>query len=399
MSRVDLNKVWKIYPRGNVIGVKDLSFTINDREFLAILGPSGGGKSSTLRMLAGLEDISRGEISFDGRVVNALGPAERNIALAFESYALYQRLSVYENIAFPLRARRLKNALINEKVTSIARLLDLTSILRKFPPSLAGGQQQRVSLARAFVRQPNLTLLDEPISHMDKRVRAEIRARIRHLHDEMKNTTVYVTHDQAEAVSLCDRMVILDKAELQQIGTVEDIWNRPANRFVAHFVGEPAMNFIPGRTEGAGSICIPTLQGKRLFAFNGDLNPRYVEADVTVGVRPQEIKVSRAQRNGNCIPAVVRITEFQGETTVLTLNLGDSRNTELKAVVAATEHYSMGESVWLSFGAEIIHLFDGEAPILLRQASTSQMRGDSHTGVHGAGDARGGLSPSDSSHA
>ena len=373
MSRVDLNKVWKIYPRGNVIGVKDVSFTINDREFLAILGPSGGGKSSTLRMLAGLEEISRGEISFDGSVVNSLGPAERNIALAFESYALYQRLSVYENIAFPLRARRMKNAVINEKVMSIARLLDLVSILRKFPSSLAGGQQQRVSLARAFVRQPNLTLLDEPISHMDQRVRAEIRARIRHLHEEMKNTTVYVTHDQAEAVSLCDRMVILHKAELQQIGTVEEIWNTPVNRFVAHFVGEPAMNFIPGRTEGAG-ICIPTPQGKRLLAFKGELNPRYVNADVTVGARPQEIKVHREQRNGNSIPAVVRITEFQGETTVLTLNLTDTKNTEVKALVAATERYSKGETVWLSFGAEIIHLFDGEAPVLLRQASKTQSR-------------------------
>ena len=377
MSRVDLNKVWKIYPRGGVIGVRDLSFTINDREFLAILGPSGGGKSSTLRMLAGLEEISRGEISFDGKVVNALGPAERNIALAFESYALYQRLSVYENIAFPLRARRLKKTLIHEKVMSIANLLDLVSMLDKFPSSLAGGQQQRVSLARAFVRQPNLTLLDEPISHMDQRVRAEIRARIRHLHDEMKNTTVYVTHDQAEAVSLCDRMVILHQAELQQIGTVEEIWDTPANRFVAHFVGEPAMNFIPGRTEGGRSVCIPTSRGKQVFGFAGELDPRFIDADVTIGVRPQEIKVYRDLRNGNSIPAVVRIMEFQGETTVLTLNLSDTRSTELKAVVAATERYSKGESVWLSFGAEIIHLFDGETPILRR---VSRVRREAHHG-------------------
>ncbi|MGA2478135.1 MAG: ABC transporter ATP-binding protein [Spirochaetia bacterium] len=368
MSRVDLTQVWKIYPRGNVVGVKDLTFTIRDKEFLAILGPSGGGKSSTLRMLAGLEEISRGEISFDGTVVNAMGPAERNIALAFESYALYQRLSVYENIAFPLRARKMPGALIEEKVTTIARLLDLTSLLKKFPPSLAGGQQQRVSLARAFVRQPNLTLLDEPISHMDQRVRAEIRARIRHLHEEMKNTTVYVTHDQAEAVSLCDRMVILHQAQLQQIGTVAEIWNAPANRFVAHFVGEPAMNFIPGRTEGAGSVFIATPQGKRSFAFKGELAAGYEQADVTIGVRPQEIKVAREQRNGCSIPAVVRIAEFQGENTVLTLNLTDAKASELKAVVAATERYAQGESVWLTFAPEILHLFDGEKPILRRSA-------------------------------
>jgi multiple sugar transport system ATP-binding protein len=171
VSKVDLNQVWKIYPRGQVIGVKDLTFSIKNKEFLAILGPSGGGKSSTLRMLAGLEEISRGEILFDGNVVNHLGPAERNIALAFESYALYHRLTVYDNIAFPLRARKMKQTLVDEKVTTIAKLLDLTSILKKYPSALAGGQQQRVSLARAFVRQPNLTLLDEPISHMDQGVR------------------------------------------------------------------------------------------------------------------------------------------------------------------------------------------------------------------------------------
>jgi multiple sugar transport system ATP-binding protein len=245
MSQIDVKQVWKIYPRGNVVGVKDLTLACRDKEFLAILGPSGGGKSSTLRMLAGLEEISRGEILFDGKVVNPLGPAERNVALAFESYALYQRLTVYENIAFPLRARKMEASEVDRKVSWIAELLDLTSVLGKYPSSLAGGHQQRVSLARAFVRKPNVTLLDEPISHMDQRVRAALRARIRRLHDELGLTTVYVTHDQAEAISLADRIAIINKAELQQIGTIDAIWNQPANRFVAYFVGEPAMNFIP----------------------------------------------------------------------------------------------------------------------------------------------------------
>lgn len=366
MSNVDLKQVWKIYPRGQVIGVKDLTFSIKNREFLAILGPSGGGKSSTLRMLAGLEEISRGEILMDGNVVNHLGPAQRNIALAFESYALYHRLTVYENIAFPLRARRMKKTLVDEKVTSIAKLLDLTSILKKYPSSLAGGQQQRVSLARAFVRQPNLTLLDEPISHMDQRVRAEIRARIRHLHDEMENTTVYVTHDQAEAISLCDRMVILHRAELQQIGTIEEIWQRPANRFVAHFVGEPAMNFIPCRIENRGSLFIPNSQGKWLFKFEGVVDSKYMGSEATLGVRPQQIMVYRDKQAENSIPCSVRITEFQGETRVLTLDLSDGLNIEAKAVVAAAEQYRPGETVWLHFRPEIIHLFNGEVPILLR---------------------------------
>ena len=364
MSRVELNKVWKIYPRGNVIGVKDLTFTIQDKEFLAILGPSGGGKSSTLRMLAGLEEISKGEISFDGKVVNQLGPAERNIALAFESYALYQRLSVYENIAFPLRARKMPKAAVHEKVTFIAELLDLKDLLKKFPPSLAGGQQQRVSLARAFVRQPNLTLLDEPISHMDQRVRAEIRARIRHLHDEMKNTTVYVTHDQAEAVSLCDRIVILHQAELQQIGTVEEIWNRPANRFVAFFVGEPAMNFLPAKVEGERALSVASAQGRRSLALLAAVPPKYAGRELTLGLRPQQIKVHRRDPGGNCLPGKVRLIEFQGETTVLTLNIGGEGNTEMKAVVAATERYAAGETVWLAAEAKNMHLFDGEEVIL-----------------------------------
>jgi len=367
MSKVDLNHVWKIYPRGNVEAVKDLTITCNDKEFLAILGPSGGGKSSTLRMLAGLEEITRGDILFDGKVVNHLGPAERNIALAFESYALYQRLTVYENIAFPLRARRMKGAEVDKKVRYIAELLDLTSILKKYPSSLAGGHQQRVSLARAFVRKPNVTLLDEPISHMDQRVRAGLRARIRRLHDELGNTTIYVTHDQAEAISLCDRLAILDKAELQQIGTVEEIWNQPANLFVAYFVGEPAMNFINGRIETPQSVSVLIPEGKRVFKFKGELDPKYVGAEITIGVRPQQIKVSRTKGDETSIPVSVRIIEFKGDTMVLTMNLGDKANSEVKAVVPATERYNKSETVWLYFSPDIIHLFDKETPILRKK--------------------------------
>jgi multiple sugar transport system ATP-binding protein len=363
VSRVDLNHVWKIYPRGDVVGVKDVTFTINDKEFLAILGPSGGGKSSTLRMLAGLEEISRGEISFDGQVVNALDPAQRNVALAFESYALYQRLSVYENIAFPLRARKMKKAEINEKVMEIAKLMDLTALLKKFPASLAGGQQQRVSLARAFVRRPNLTLLDEPISHMDQRVRAEIRARIRHLHEDLHNTTVYVTHDQAEAVSLCDRMVIMNKAELQQIGTVKDIWDAPANKFVAYFVGEPAMNFVEGKLEAPDRVIVESPQGRYAFRLKGPVDAASVGKDITLGIRPQQVKVAREKPDQNGIPGTVQVIEFQGENTILTLTLGDSGKTSAKVVVSATEKHTAGEIIWLRVDPGIIHLFDGEARV------------------------------------
>ena len=367
MSRIDVQNVWKIYPRGNVVGVKDVSFSCRDKEFLAILGPSGGGKSSTLRMLAGLEEISKGEIQFDGAVVNELGPAERNIALAFESYALYQRLSVYENIAFPLRARKLKDAEVKQKVRFIAELLDLNSILNKYPPELAGGHQQRVSLARAFVRKPNVTLLDEPISHMDQRVRAQLRARIRHLHDDLGLTTVYVTHDQAEAISLADRIAIINKAELQQIGTIGEIWNQPANRFVAYFVGEPAMNFIPGELIDQQHVAMPAAQDQSVFEFNGRLSAKPAGSTITIGVRPQQIKVSQTKPSTATIAALVKIVEFQGETTVLNVILADRAKSEVKVVVSAGEKIAAGEKIWLHFAPNIIHLFDGEAPMLHRQ--------------------------------
>jgi len=370
MSTIDVHNVWKIYPRGNVIGVKDLSFSCRDKEFLAILGPSGGGKSSTLRMLAGLEEISKGEIQFDGVVVNRMGPAERNIALAFESYALYQRLSVYENIAFPLRARKLKDSEVNQKVMSIAELLDLTAILNKYPPELAGGHQQRVSLARAFVRKPNVTLLDEPISHMDQRVRAQLRARIRHLHDDLGLTTVYVTHDQAEAISLADRIAIINRAELQQIGTIEEIWNQPANRFVAYFVGEPAMNFIAGELVDHQHVAISAAaRDKSVFEFKGTLKAKPEGSAVTIGVRPQQIKVSRTEPSTAAVVAAVKIVEFQGETTVLTVTLADQAQSEVKVVVSSGEKISTGEKIWLHFAPNIIHLFDGEAPVLQRKIS------------------------------
>ncbi|MGC8778681.1 MAG: ABC transporter ATP-binding protein, partial [Candidatus Caldatribacteriaceae bacterium] len=294
-----------------------------------------------------------------------LGPAERNIALAFESYALYYRLSVYENIAFPLRARGMKGKEVDEKVKFIADMLELGPYLKKLPGSLAGGIQQRISLARALVRKPNVTLLDEPLSHMDQRVRHEIRARIRHLHDELGLTTIYVTHDQAEAISLCDRLLIINEGRLQQIGTVDEVWNRPANKFVAYFIGEPTMNFIPGEVEGPQQVTIPTPDGKRSFSLESH-SPltQYVGAEVTVGVRPQQIEVYREGDRENTMPGVVKIIEFQGDRTVITVELGDLSGSEAKAVVPAQGKYNEGETVWFYFAPSVIRLFKEERLIL-----------------------------------
>jgi multiple sugar transport system ATP-binding protein len=362
VSEVTINHVYKRY-EGNVEAVKDVSFTCGDGEFLAILGPSGSGKSSMLRMIAGLEEITQGEILFDGKLVNALSPSERNLALAFESYALYPLMSVYDNIAFPLRARGLGKADMDKKVSFIAKELDLADILKKKPSSLSGGHQQRVSLARALVREPNVTLLDEPISHMDQRVRAEMRARIRRLHDELNLTTIYVTHDQAEAVSLCDRLAVLNFGELQQIGTVDEIWNQPANRFVATFVGEPQMNFIAAKIETPQEASVLTNEGKITFHWGGTVNPRYVGSEITIGVRPQQVTLSLSRTHEGAIGGAVELIEFQGESAILTVKLEDLHHTEVKVVVPGEKPGQAGDSVWLGLSPETIHLFDKEITV------------------------------------
>jgi len=366
MSKVSLNRVWKIYG-GNVVAVKEATFTCEDGEFLAIVGPSGCGKSSLLRMIAGLEVITRGEILFNGQVVNNLGPRERNVALAFESYALYPLLTIYENIAFPLRAQGLRKSEVDKKVRSIAETLDLTSILKRKPSALSGGHAQRVSLARALIREPNVTLLDEPISHMDQRVRLEMRARIRRLHDELKTTTIYVTHDQGEAVALCDRLVVLNLAEIQQYGTVDEIWNHPANKFVANFVGEPQINFLDGKVETAHDVSVPTKKGKATFKFTGKVDQKYIGSEVAIGVRPQQIELSPSKEEKAPIPGSVELIEFQGDSAILTVKLENLDNSEIKVVVPGERVGSVGETVWPEFRPEVIHLFDKETQLPIKR--------------------------------
>jgi len=369
MSKIDCKNIWRIYD-GNVVGVKDLTFTCNDKEFLAILGPSGSGKSSTLRMLAGLEEVSKGEILFDGEVVNELGPAERNIALAFESYALYNRMSVYENVAFPLRAKGMNNENVDKSVKEISEVLNLGAILKKRPAELAGGDQQRVSLARALIRKPNLTLLDEPISHMDQRIRTEVRIQMRRIHEELGNTTIYVTHDQEEAISLCDRILIIYNAELQQIGTVDEIYNKPVNKFVAYFVGQPGMNFIKCKVESPENISLQTNNGKIIFGFTGFIDPKHVGSEITMGIRPQQIRIFGQEGQKSTIFGLVKIIEFQGDSDVLTVELDDINKTRIKVVIpAGGRKYKEKDTCWICFQPERIHLFDRTEKAIIEKKS------------------------------
>jgi len=356
MSRVDAKHIWKIY-EGGVEAVKDISFHCENGGFIAILGPSGCGKSSTLRMIAGLEEITRGELLFDGKLVNHLSPRERNIALAFETYALYAPLTIYENIAFPLKASGMKRLQVDRKVKQIAEMLDLTDVLRRKPSRLSGGQQQRVSLARALVRDPNLFLLDEPLSHMDQRVRVILRARIRRIHDELGGTTIYVTHDQEEAISLADRIIVMNFGIIQQTGTVDDLWNHPANKFVAGFLGEPAMNFVEGRIDKPKEVSVASGKGRIILQFEGEVEEKYVGSQVTLGVRPERILVFPQKGEDKLIPSLVEVIEPMGESKTLTVKLDD---TELKIVTSTEVEAEVAKTIWLKFRPEDIHLFDKE---------------------------------------
>ena len=361
MSTVEAKHVWKIYD-GDVVAVKDANFRCENEEFVAVLGPSGCGKSSTLRMLAGLEDITKGEMLFNGKVVNDLSPRDRNIALAFESYALYPPLTVYENIGFPLLAKGMDKKEIDRKVRGIAEDLELTEVLKRKPGKLSGGQQQRVSLARALVRNPSVLLLDEPLSHMDQRVRVVIRARIRRIHDELHTTTIYVTHDQEEAVALADKIIVMSMGLIQQIGTADDLYNTPVNQFVAGFIGEPSMNFLQGKVEGPNLVSVQNADNSVSWAVGDNIPASAMNTSVLTGIRPENVIVSeKAVPSG--VKAKVDVVEYLGEERSLTLSLN---GTVLKAIVPIDFLTRELEDVWLTAAPEDIHIFDeksGEALI------------------------------------
>jgi multiple sugar transport system ATP-binding protein len=355
MSTVEAKNVWKIY-EGNVEAVRDANFFCEDEQFVAILGPSGCGKSSTLRMLAGLEDITRGEILFDGKVVNRMSSRERNIALAFESYALYSPLTIFNNIAFPLQARGMDKQEIRNKVHEIAEFLELKDVLKRKPGKLSGGQQQRVSLARALVRDPSVLLLDEPLSHMDQRVRTIIRARIRRIHDEMSATTIYVTHDQEEAIALADKIIVMNFGEIQQVGTADDLWHFPANQFVAGFIGEPPMNFLTGKVDSENRVALRNGGDPVIWDIAEKIPAAAINSGVQLGIRPDKIKIAtEATESG--VKARVDVIEFLGEYLILTLS---TDQTEIKTIIPPDFAVSEQDEVWVCGEPEDIHVFDGQ---------------------------------------
>ena len=367
MSTVSLKNIYKIYD-GNVAAVDDFNLEIADKEFIVLVGPSGCGKSTTLRMIAGLEDISKGELHIDGKLVNDVEPKDRNIAMVFQSYALYPHMTVRENLAFPLKLRKVDKAEIDRRVNQAAEILDITQYLDRKPKALSGGQRQRVAIGRAIVREPKVLLMDEPLSNLDAKLRNQMRAEIIKLRQRIDTTFVYVTHDQTEAMTLGDRIVIMKSGVVQQIGTPQEVFNSPANLFVAGFIGTPQMNFFPGRLEQdessyrlhcMGAVIPLTQEQSSRLAQNGQR-----ASEVIVGVRPEHISVQN-QEDG-AIEAFVEVSELMGSEVYLHTVVGsggERQNAVLRipTVDLPPQYHGnvpAGTKIRFGFSSSLLHLFD-----------------------------------------
>lgn len=347
MASVELHSIRKCY--GNVEVIPNIELTIADEEFVALVGPSGCGKSTLLRMIAGLEQITSGELLIGNKNVNRSNPSERDVAMVFQNYALYPHMSVYDNIAFNLQLARRPKAEIKDRVGEAARMLDLTALLDRKPHQLSGGQRQRVAMGRAIVRKPSVFLFDEPLSNLDAKLRVLMRAEIKELHQKVRTTSIYVTHDQIEAMTLADRVVVLNKGKIEQQGTPMELYAQPANIFVAGFIGSPSMNFLDavvdhdatGTFARIASAAILPLPGTNLQAGR----------QVVLGLRPEHLEI----RPDGEISAKVRLVEPTGAQTHVVVDVGDER---LMAIVDGETPVSVGDQVSLGVAPQRVHLFD-----------------------------------------
>ena len=342
MAQIELRNISKRW--GNTTVVNKLNLTVADREFLVLLGPSGCGKTTTMRMIAGLEDVTEGDIFIDGQRVNDLDPKDRDVAMVFQSYALYPNLSVFENIRFPLKVRRIPASEHEARVRRASSMVELDDYLQRRPAELSGGQRQRVALARAIVREPNLFLMDEPLSNLDAKLRVSTRAQIKNLSHELKVTTIYVTHDQIEAMTLADRVVVMNNGIVQQIGTPTEIYDRPANAFVASFIGTPAMNLLSGHVSGG----VFDAENVKIRA----LDTAVVGAAV-LGFRAEDAALCDASEAQ--ISAPIYTLELLGDATMVTVKVGGA----LVSIKAAKGfRASIGTVVNACVPLDLCHLFD-----------------------------------------
>ena len=370
MAQVQLQNIKKVYDN-SVTAVKDINLNIADKEFMVIVGPSGCGKTTILRMIAGLEEITEGNITIAGTVVNNIPPKDRDIAMVFQNYALYPHMTVYQNMAFALKLRKIPKAQIKQRVNDAAQMLSIEDILARKPKALSGGQRQRVALARAIVRKPAVFLFDEPLSNLDAKLRGSTRAELKALHSRLQTTTIYVTHDQAEAMTLGQTVVVLRDGTIQQAADPMTLYDHPANRFVAEFIGTPPMNFLDGRIRRQGEAF--TFEGPNGFAVAVPDRARaelsaYVDRPVTLGIRPEHLLVSERPATsapGGKSPPVearVEVVEPMGSESHVHLSAGAGR-----LVIRTDSHAPLqsGDTIRLDVLVEKMHFFDPETEVTL----------------------------------
>lgn len=375
MATLSLRNLKKVYDK-DVVAVHDFNLEIADKEFIVLVGPSGCGKSTTLRMVAGLEEITDGELYIGDRLVNDVPPKDRDIAMVFQNYALYPHMTVFENMAFALKLRKVPKAEIKEKVNAAAEILGITELLDRKPKALSGGQRQRVAIGRAIVRDPQVFLMDEPLSNLDAKLRNQMRAEIIKLRHRLDTTFIYVTHDQTEAMTLGDRIVIMKDGFVQQIGTPTDVFGRPHNKFVAGFIGTPQMNFF-----GADLICDGKSYYLDLSGYRIDLpetkqqilrNNGVTTQKVTMGIRPEHTEIDHVGNQPNTIPATVDVCEMMGSELYLhTDALGTDAILRLPIINLPQEYrmgFPYGANIKVRINGELIQLFSLETELSLFEA-------------------------------
>ena len=364
MAAIKLEHITKRF--GEVVAVNDLSLEVHDREFVVFLGPSGCGKTTTLRAIAGLEHPEEGDILIDEKRVNALSPADRDIAFVFQFYALYPHLTVYENIAFPLKAVKMSKSEIKQQVREAATILQIENMLARKPGQLSGGEMQRVALGRAIVRRPKAFLMDEPMGNLDAKLRVEMRSELKRLQHELGATTIFVTHDQVEAMSMADRIAVMHQGVLQQIGTPQEVYNRPQSLFVAGFMGSPAMNLIHGELQSRnGGFALHLTHTDLWLPLSEKLisgvHQRAGANELVFGIRPEHITVTK-EPVGSGIKASVHLIESIGAANIIDIFLGENLEAGEPILLRARTHpafeVGMGEPIWLDFDEKHVHLFD-----------------------------------------
>ena len=367
MSEVIFRNVSKSYDGKNVV-VHDINLTINDQEFVVLVGPSGCGKTTVLRMAAGLEDITSGEIVIGGKVVNDIPPKDRNIAMVFQNYALYPHMSVYDNISFGLKLRKIDKQTIDKKVREVSAILGLENMLKKKPRELSGGQKQRVAVGRAIIRDPEVFLFDEPLSNLDAKLRVRMRTELLRLHQKLRKTTIYVTHDQTEAMTMGEKIVVLKDGRIQQVDTPLNVYRYPVNKFVAGFIGSPPMNFIKGiLKEEEGLTFISLQKGLKLKLGNKKIKESaFNNREVYLGIRPENFLVRKERENTSYseFTAHIDVVELMGNESFVYFNLDGN---SCVARIPSTFNYKAGEKIKFFIDVKDIALFDVQSELRITE--------------------------------